>query len=153
MSERISKTGNIVKLAEFWPYQLTVLADRIARRTSRIVRDEGGINLSQWRVLAAIAERPGLTSVDVEQVTPMDKGVISRSIKSLLALKLILRQASEYDGRVSHLQLTAEGYAFYGRLMPRIAEVLSWAETTMTPEELRSLNQYLRRLMSVMSHG
>ena len=51
-----------IRLNEYWPYQVTVLADRIARLTSAIVKREAGLNLSQWRVLAAIAEAPGRTA-------------------------------------------------------------------------------------------
>ncbi|MFT5232757.1 MAG: DNA-binding MarR family transcriptional regulator [Candidatus Krumholzibacteriia bacterium] len=150
MKENKDRPDGVVELARFWPYQLTVLADRIARRTSRIVRDEGGINLSQWRVLAAIAEEPGRTSADVEQVTPMDKGMVSRSIKGLLNLGLVWREASQDDGRISHLQLTSDGRSLYRKLMPRVAEVLAWAETSMSSAELSILSENLRRLMSVI---
>ncbi len=141
---------NVIELDSFWPYQLTVLADRIARRTSRIVRDEGGLNLSQWRVMAAIAEVPGRTSAEVVGVTPMDKGIVSRSIKALLSLGFVRRESSQDDGRVSHLHLTVEGNKRYQNLMPRVTEVLTWSASSLSPDELAALTEHLRRLMAVI---
>ena len=83
MTSQNPDTERVLELTAYWPYQITVLADRIARRTSRVVK-EHGLNLSQWRVMAAVAEVPGRTSVEVVTVTPMDKGIVSRATKALL---------------------------------------------------------------------
>jgi len=44
-----------IELENFWPYQVVVLADQISRHTLSVVREQSGLNLSQWRVLAAVA--------------------------------------------------------------------------------------------------
>ena len=113
-------------LADFWPYQVTVLADKIARRTTKIVK-EHGLNLSQWRVLAAIADVPGRTSAEVVGITPMDKGIVSRATKALLDMGLIRRLASQSDGRVSHLHLTTAGSELSQILIPKITNVVAIA--------------------------
>ena len=82
-----------------------MLADRITRLSSQIVKVQG-LNLSQWRVLATIAEVPGHTSVDVVKITPMDKGIVNRATKALLQMGYVRREASQHDGRISHLHLT-----------------------------------------------
>lgn len=140
----------ILHLDTYWPYQLTVLADRISRRTARVVKEEAGLNLSQWRVLAAIAEVPGRTSVDVVTITPMDKGLVSRATKTLLEMKLVVRKASQEDGRVSHLYLTAKGKALYQNLIPGVEAVLQRADEALSGEDQQVLRQHLHRLMSVI---
>jgi len=55
----------ITKLETYWPYQAVVLADLVSRHTNSILKLHGSLNLSQWRVLAAIANRPGCTSAQV----------------------------------------------------------------------------------------
>ena len=62
-------TPRVLELDTYWPYQIIVLAERLSRRTSTIVKQHG-LNLSQWRVLAAIAEVPGRSSVEVVSITP-----------------------------------------------------------------------------------
>jgi DNA-binding MarR family transcriptional regulator len=150
MTEDISHNGHVIQLDSYWPYQLTVLADRISRRTASLVKAHAGLNLSQWRVLAAIAERPGRTAVDVVTVTPMDKGIVSRATKALLEMGLVVREASQDDGRVSHLHLTEKGQTLYQGLSPRIAEILQRADSTLSREEQTRFGAYLGQLMTVI---
>lgn len=123
-----------LKLDRYWPYQITVLADRIARQTAAIVKREAGLNLSQWRVLAAIAERPGRTAAEVVTMTPMDKGIVSRATKALLTGGYLVRHASQADGRISHLYLTEAGVALYTRLRPAV-EAVSMPASDMIPSD------------------
>ena len=140
---------SVLKLDNYWPYQVTVLADRIARRTSKIVK-ERGLNLSQWRVMAAIAEVPGRTSVEVVTITPMDKGIVSRATRALLEMGLIHRQASQSDGRISHLYLTDTGFKLYRDLIPTVEDVLSRSNLSLKPDEREHLSQYLGALIKVI---
>jgi DNA-binding MarR family transcriptional regulator len=143
-------TDQVLHLETYWPYQLTVLADRVSRRTTRVVKEKADLNLSQWRVLAAIAEEPGRTAIDVVTVTPMDKGIVSRGTKTLLEMGLILREASQDDGRVSHLYLTKQGQALYQRLIPEVEAVLTRAYSVMSLEEQKKLGFFLGQLLTVI---
>lgn len=149
MSEDSSKSNRVLQLDQYWPYQITVLSDRIARRTSKITKDRG-LNLSQWRVMAAIAEVPGRTSVEVVTITPMDKGIVSRATKALLKRGLIRREASQSDGRISHLHLTEEGSELYRELIPQIETVLQRAGTVLSTQEQERMSQHLRALIEVI---
>ena len=151
MTNKIESTPNapVLKLADFWPYQVTVLADRIARRTTKIVKQHD-LNLSQWRVLAAIADKPGRSAIEVVTVTPMDKGIVSRATRALLDRGLIRRQASQIDGRISHLYLTETGNALYAALTPKVADVIALAATGLPTAHQERLSQDLRALMSAL---
>ena len=144
-----SKNKNILHLESYWPYQITVLADRIARRMSKIVK-EHELNLSQWRVLAAIADKPGRTSVDVVTITPMDKGIVSRATQALLKMGLIRREASQIDGRISHLHLTEKGSNLYNKLIPQIAESLKEADECLSQSAQQQLDESLRTLIKIL---
>jgi DNA-binding MarR family transcriptional regulator len=145
-----SDVPGIIQLDSYWPYQITVLADRVSRRTSRIVKAQAGLNLSQWRVLAAIAETPGRTSAEVVTVTPMDKGLVSRATKTLLEMGLLLREASQDDGRVSYLYLTERGYALYQTLIPDVSGVLERAAATLSDNQQTDLSKQLGQLLKVI---
>ena len=139
----------VLKLDGYWPYQVTVLADRIARRTSSIVKSHR-LNLSQWRVLAAIAEEPGRTSVDVVTVTPMDKGIVSRATKALIEMNLVRKEASQQDGRASHLFLTHDGESTYAEVMPKIIDGLADARTLLSASEAKDLTSMLTHLKDAL---
>ena len=142
-------TDRVIRLDDYWPYQITVLADRIARRTTKTVKKHD-LNLSQWRVLAAIAEVPGRTSVEVVQITPMDKGIVSRATKALLDRGLVHRQASQSDGRISHLHLTALGEDLYQEIKPQVESVVVGAQAYLDGTDQRRLSELLSELMQVI---
>ncbi len=108
---------NRLSLDESWAYKVAVVADLIARRVSAVVSDGAGLNLSQWRVLAAIGDADGRTASQVVEITPMDKGIVSRAVAALVERGLLRREASEQDGRVSHLWMTEDGQATYTTLL------------------------------------
>lgn len=135
-----------LKLDAYWPYQVMVLADRIARRTAAVVRDKAGLNLSQWRVLAALAEKPGRTAVDVVAMTPMDKGIVSRATKALLENGLLLRKASQADGRVSHLYLTGKGEDLYRALRLEVEAVPRQADALLDERQQAAFCDLVKRL-------
>ena len=145
-----SPQNKIIKLEGYWPYLVTVISERIARRTSKIVKEEAGLNLSQWRVMAAIGEVPGRTSVEVVTITPMDKGIVSRATKALLEQGLVRRKASQTDGRISYLFLTKKGQRVYEALVPSVEGILSRAEEALSEDSQGELCAQLRRLMNVI---
>ncbi len=150
MTETQSIPPAILSLEDYWPYQMVVLADRISRSTAAVLREHADLNLSQWRVLAAIAEKPGRTAVEVVQMTPMDKGIVSRATKALLDLGLVKRQASQADGRVSHLFLTRKGERLYHDVLPRVETVPAAAQAELSPEDRANLLAMLRKLKAVL---
>jgi len=109
-----------ITLDDFWPYQAVVLADRISRHTLSVVRNEADLNLSQWRVLAAVAEEPGRTAAQVTAITPMDKTIVSRAVSSLIALGLIAKTSDTSDKRRSSLSATQAGEVIYVKIAQRL---------------------------------
>jgi DNA-binding MarR family transcriptional regulator len=112
----------IFPLEKLWIYKVTVLSDLASTKVSRIVQRTAGLNLSQWRVIAAVADRPGRTASEVVDVTPMDKGIVSRAVATLVEKKLVDRRASASDGRLSHLFLTKRGTALHRRIVSSLDE-------------------------------
>lgn len=142
----------VIRLDGFLPYQVSLLADRVARRSTAVARQHGGLNLSHWRVLAAIAEAPGRTANQVVSVTPMDKGIVSRAVKSLIDLNLVAREGSREDGRVGHLFLTASGERRYQQMAREIRGVEALMTAPLSAEERRVLVAGLRKMATALKH-
>lgn len=138
--------SHVLQLASYWPYQVAVVADRLARRIARIVKAHG-LNLSQWRVLAAVAEVPGRSSTEVVALTPMDKGVVSRAGRALVDRGLLRREASASDARWRHLYLTAEGQALYGEILPEVRAAVGALDQELSEVDRRRLTALLAALM------
>jgi len=140
-----------IELATFAPYQISVLADMIARRVAAITKSHAGINLSQWRVLAAVADQAGCTANEVTAVTPMDKGIVSRAVKALLEMGLLVRNASQEDGRLAHLYLTPKGRRAYALLATKIREIDAQMSRNVTKKNWKQLSVLLNSMINGFS--
>lgn len=147
----MKKSDSHITLDNFWPYQAVVLADQISRHTLSVVKREANINLSQWRVLAAVAEKPGRTAADVTAITPMDKTIVSRAVSTLISSGLITKLSDTSDKRRSSLTATAEGLDIYQKIAKRLNRALMQDVTgDYSPIEfsnmLQTFSEKLRRL-------
>lgn len=131
---RTSQNGAF-PLEKAWIYKVTVLSDLVARRVSDVVQRTSGLNLSQWRVIAAIADDPGCTATQVVARTPMDKAIVSRAVSSLIDRDFVERTASRRDGRVSHLTLTPAGLQAYETIVAALNESQADGTTVLADED------------------
>lgn len=144
-------TGNkdaVIKLDQFWPYQAVVLADLISRLTLTIVKEYSQLNLSQWRVLAAIADQGGRTAAQVVAVTPMDKGIVSRAVASLIELGMLEKRIDSEDRRRATLHMTASGKQNYQTISNQLSRELQEVTVdAISSEEFSSvLNSYIQSM-------
>lgn len=116
-----------IELDTFWPYHVIVLADQISRHTASIAKAEAGLNLSQWRVLAAVADKPGRTAAQVAMMTPMDKTIVSRAVSSLIDMGVINKSASHDDKRRFSLSLTPQGADIYVKITKHLSKTIDEA--------------------------
>lgn len=123
-----------IELSKFWPYQVVVLADQISRHTMAVAKDKAGLNLSQWRVLAAVAEKPGRSAADVTAITPMDKTIVSRAVSSLSEAGFIVKSIHKQDKRCSHLDVTAKGKQTYAQIARELNTVIEGFDSSITAE-------------------
>ena len=118
------KTPSHIDLDKFWPYHVIVLANQISRHTHRVAKAEAGLNLSQWRVLAAVADKPGRTAAQVAMMTPMDKTIVSRAVNSLIKLGVIKKSATPDDKRRFSLSVTTKGNEIYVKISKQLSKQL-----------------------------
>ncbi len=139
---------NKLKHTEFWTYKTVFLADQISKFTRSIARETADLNLSQWRVLAAVAEKPGGSAADIASITPMDKTIVSRAVHSLITLGLIERSTDTRDKRCTTLHTTKNGNAVYENIAIKITTALqpSITKDAKTEQFLDLLNDFIERM-------
>ena len=141
----------LIALDDFWPYQAVVLADQISRYTMSVVRAEADLNLSQWRVLAAVAEKSGRSAAEVTALTPMDKTIVSRAVSSLIALGLISKISDVSDKRRSSLSTTKAGETIYKKVAARLNAALLTNNDTPSPKEFTQMLKSFSQKMDAIS--
>ncbi len=139
---------NGLSLESFWPYKVAVLADLVSRHTLEIARRHGDMNLSQWRVLACIAEQPGRSSAQVVALTPMDKTIVSRAVARLIEKGLARKTADVKDKRRAQLYLTDTGDAQYRLIAAELQSAIN--ALPPAPDFLRDMQVYIEGLRGLL---
>ena len=145
----VKPSNDAIRLDSFLPYQISLVADLVARQTGAAAKRHG-LNQSHWRVLAALADRPGRTANEVVEITPMDKGIVSRAVKSLIDMNLISRKASKEDGRVGHLFLTAKGARAYQNIADDVRGVDAKMTNALAGDEALTVIGALKKLSGAL---
>jgi DNA-binding MarR family transcriptional regulator len=110
--------NNVLRLNEFIPYRLSVLAQKVSRQLADKYEDQFQITRPQWRVMAVLGENHQLSALDVAEQTAMDKVAVSRAVRSLTAAKHIKQTVDKQDKRRTTLTLTAQGKRLYEAIVP-----------------------------------
>lgn len=140
-----------LNLSEFLPYRLSVLSNTISESIARRYRNEFGLSVPQWRVMAVLAQAPGLTAKAVGERTAMDKVAVSRAVSALVDAGHVARRTSERDARSSALTLTENGEAVYERVAPLALAFERDLIAALEPHEKEALDKLMDALAGAVS--
>jgi DNA-binding MarR family transcriptional regulator len=114
----VNTPNRTLELDRFLPYRLSVLANTMSVAIAAAYAERFGLSIPEWRVMAVLAQEPGLSAAQVATRTAMDKVAVSRAVASLSRSRRIERTLEQTDRRRSRLQLTAKGLAVYREVVP-----------------------------------
>ena len=124
-----------LKLDEFLPYRLMVVASLTSQALSRIYVDRYGIGVPEWRILVTLGEFQTMTAKAIGAHSHMHKTKVSRAVRVLERRKLVARRENNADRRESFLSLTSAGRAIYHDLAPGALEFARQLFETIAPED------------------
>src|SRR4249919_1618606 len=111
-----------LKLEQFLPYRLNVVASLVSQALSRIYADRYGIGVPEWRVLVTLGQYGMMTGKAIGSHSHMHKTKVSRAVALLERRKLVTRRANRADLREAFLSLTSAGREIYRELAPTALE-------------------------------
>lgn len=140
-----------IRLDNFWPYHAVVLADLVTRHTHSVVKAEAKLNISQWRVLAAVVDKPGRTAAEVTNITPMDKTIVSRAVSSLIDAGLIKKTRTQTDKRRLALETTSVGQDAYEKIAIRLNEglILTLVDGHEDGEFIKTIQKFSQKMRQI----
>ena len=141
----MTERDTYLQLQDFYPYRLSVLSNLISEHIAEAYKPYG-ITIPMWRIMAVLAEFPGLTATEIAKQIAMDKPAITRAVKALIAANYVQREASQHDGRSSHLQLTKKGHAIYAQVTPEALAYEQELLSILSASEIRTLDKALSKL-------
>ena len=104
-------------------YRLSRLLGVAGAPVIRLCEGQFGITRREWRVLALLAQDDGLLSSQLAERAQLDRARTSKAITSLVAKKLLRREARPNDRRQAALALTDAGRALYVALFPMVLQI------------------------------
>lgn len=134
-------------LAAFLPYRLAVVAQRVSRAFAQRYRDEFGLSVAEWRVLAHLAQSGNVSVREVFARVELDKPRVSRAAARLEAAGYVSKQPDPRDGRLVALALSPAGRALMDRLMPMAQAFDAELDAILGPDA-RRFRDMLARLGS-----
>ena len=101
--------GENLKLHDLINVKLNVVNVKMSRQVGQTVHKLADLRLPEWRILALLAEAGSLSQADIRTQIGMDKGQISRTVKSMFKSELISSETAEGKSRNIRLDLTDKG--------------------------------------------
>lgn len=137
----VSESGAGLRLDTFLPYQLLVAASETSNALSSIYAERHKLSMSEWRIIAALAQFRSLTGKSLGAYTCLHKTGVSRCTDRLARRKILSRSKSKQDLRESHWALTHDGLAIYKDLAPRALEIESLIVSALDPADREALDR------------
>ncbi len=129
-------------------YRLGRLVSTGGSLVVRLCEGQFGITRREWRLLAQLALKPGLSPTELASLASLDKARTSRAIGGLVDKGLLERRPLPQDRRQAELALTAAGQALYEQLMPEARRINRELLAPLNAAELAQLDGLLTRLQA-----
>lgn len=127
-------------------YQIWVLTNLTAKPFMVRFGERFDLNLTDWRILLTLADKPGITAQGLADYTGLDKMSVSRVVRKLEAQGRLVRENSESDRRSFHLELTDTGWSVYEEIALAAIEREAQVYAGLSEKEIRTLHLLLGKL-------
>ncbi len=135
-----------LKLEQFLPYQLNVVASLTSQALSRVYARRYSIGVPEWRVLVTLGQYGVMTAKAIGAHTHMHKTKVSRAVALLEKRRLLARRTNREDMREAFLSLTAAGRTMYEELAPHALDFARRLTEILTPADREVFNRALSQL-------
>ncbi len=132
----------------FTPRLLALLSNALVWRESHELRRRFGLGTNDWRVISALAMRPGLSATEVSEFLGVNKAVVSKSVNTLASHALIALLEGPRGTRPMYL--TQAGARMHDDMLPISTGGQEIILEGMSAAEIDSLNALLHGMLGRM---
>ena len=133
-------------LQQYLTFRLSRVQAKLNAQGARVLREAVGLTLSQWRVVALVGMAGQTRHSDLAREAALDKGLLSRNVKSLVKQGVVVSTPDEFDHRVQHLSLSEKGQAIFDRALPVTRRRQDHLRAGMTKDEINTFRRVLDKL-------
>ncbi|MGD9883855.1 MAG: MarR family winged helix-turn-helix transcriptional regulator [Reyranella sp.] len=99
-------------------FRMVLAVNLTARPFARLYSRKYQLNLTEWRVMVALANVPGVSANEVARLCGLDKMTVSRSLASMMRHGYVARRPARDDRRRLILALTSSGRRVFAAIAP-----------------------------------
>ncbi|MEW5421066.1 winged helix DNA-binding protein [Amorphus sp. 3PC139-8] len=133
-------------------FRLAMLAGVIDRVGQSWLKSDYGLNIRLWRVLGMVAALEPVRFGELVHTLQLDKGQLSRLVKTLAAEDLLSVDPDPSDQRVTIVRLTDKGRATNREVLLAARQRNEQVLSELTPEEADTLVRLLDKLHPLLEH-
>src|SRR3546814_3912945 len=127
--------------ADYLTFRLDLVKSEMLRRANLVYRRELGLDVRTLRLLRAVCDAPGVTAKGLQELTLIEKTILSKVLAELIALKLVRRSIHPDDARHHQLWPTPRGKSVRAA-SDKLGHTMEKAMlAVLTPAEQRQLNR------------
>jgi DNA-binding MarR family transcriptional regulator len=139
---------DVVDPETFTPRLLALVSNALVWRESRELRQRFGLGTNEWRVLSALATRPGVSASEISDFLGVNKAIVSKSVSMLVGQRLAVLSDGPRGSRP--LYLTEAGADMHHRMRPISMRGQDLILEGMSTEEVERFNDTLHRMLTVL---
>ena len=136
----------ILTLERYLTYRLSILSKRVSGRIAETYGDEFAISVTEWRIMAVLAEYLDISADEVSNKTRIEKSILSRAISKLLNRNLLNREIDPADKRRSMLKHSKTGQSIYDEIVPIAYDMEKELLNCFNAEETEAPSKLVDRL-------
>lgn len=137
--------SDVIDSESFTPRLIALVSNALVWRESLLLRREFNLGTNDWRVISALAIRPGAAATDIADFVGMNKAVVSKATNTLIARELIVPAEGPRGSRP--LYLTPAGAEMHDLMKPISLKGEEIILGDLSTEEVTQLKALLARLL------
>lgn len=132
-------------------YRLQRLYAKLGAQAAKILKETSGLTQAQWRVLVIVDALGPVSSNQIVRSVVIDKGQLSRVLKTMVEQGLVKLADSESDQRSHVISMTSKGRSLFERARPAMTQRQRAISETLSNEEFEILIRAFDRLEAFAS--
>lgn len=139
---------DVIDPDNFTPRLLALLSNALVWRESHEMRRRFGLGTNDWRVVSALAIRPGASASEVSEFLGVNKAVVSKSVTTLTSRALIALLEGPRGTRPMYL--TRAGAEMHADMLPISLGGQEIILAGLSPAQVAEVNEVLRGMLERM---
>ncbi len=127
----------VLPIHRYMTFVIDRLQSKLMMQASRHLKEVGDISIPRYRVLACLGIARKNTFTALAEAAHIDRGALSRTLKSMTEDGLIIRTVNESDQREHVLKLTREGERKLEHTRKYVEARQYYLRSLLTEDELR----------------